>query len=208
MKLLALLLVSGAVLFGQSGTIDSGSPADMYFVGGSTSIMTNPPAGITDLTTRYGDFSYNIPVANVPYVLTLNWIEQTVGGTNQRLFQVAVNDQVIFDKLDLLAICGWLKPCSRAIVVVPTSNVIHVVFTTEKRSAIVSSIDYVPLAQRMVSGTPFWLATVKSCDPASVTATASCASMYLLSVLQSGGSMANYFAAPATPEEIASMNWK
>src|SRR5690348_4087294 len=143
MRVLILLAVA-LVGFAQVD-IDSGSAQDKYFVGGSTSMLNNPPSNVQDNTFRYGEFTYNIPTQGGAQLVRFDFLEQTVGGPGQRIFQVRINDQVVFDQLDLLVSCGFMAPCSRTVVAMPDSaNRIVISFKKVVRSAIVSHISVNP----------------------------------------------------------------
>jgi hypothetical protein len=91
--LLALLFAAAA--FAQPVTILCGSPSDQYFSAGSvawTMPATNP-APIQFL--RYSPtFSYNIPLANGLYNISIVMAEPNVTAAGQRVFTVAAQGQV------------------------------------------------------------------------------------------------------------------
>jgi hypothetical protein len=132
-------------------TIDSGSATDSNFSGGVafTEIPLTPPGtNVTDLTLRYGtNFSYSIPVDNVPYVVTFHFLETTVAGPFQRTFSVSINNQPALQNFDMFAECGYMQPCSRSVIAVGADQVLNIVFTASVRNAMVSSIDFTPLFQ-------------------------------------------------------------
>lgn len=194
MKLSCLLLAVSA--FGQvpSGSIDSGDVSDVFFAGGSVTTFANPG----DTTARFGNFAYHIPVVNVPYLVTFRWIENTATGPGQRTFRVTLNDQVVFDQLDLFKSCGRMVPCSRTLLVIPTAGMIDLVFTTQIRNAIISSIDYGPLSDSLgISGAWIALPQVATTVP----------NLYLLHVAQANGSKKHYLAMPALPEHLNPALW-
>ena len=104
------------------------------------------PGAAADATLRYGSFSCTLTAPTVPYVLTLNFTEPTVGGPGQRLFHVLANDQVILDQFDLWASCGFMKPCSRSAVLPPSGGTLTLRFVTQYRSAVISSVALAPLS--------------------------------------------------------------
>ena len=58
-----LFLISAPLLAAWPVVIDCGSEADSNFFGGATTIIASPtiPPDVTDLTSRYGTFRYEIP---------------------------------------------------------------------------------------------------------------------------------------------------
>ncbi len=131
--------------------IDSGSPSDASFTGGTTYQI--PPALLppgTDSTLRFSDkpFSYLIPCQSEwPYVVTFRFIEPTVKVVGQRVFSVKVGSQVVVDKLDLVAEAGYLKPISRSVVVLASDGALQIRFETQVRSSVISSIEIRPLLE-------------------------------------------------------------
>src|SRR6185369_10382598 len=141
-SLAALLFCS--VHSAETVIIDCGSAADSNFSGGVTWIIPQAllPPGTTDTTLRYGAaFSYRIPVDNIPYVVTFRFIEPTVQVRGQRIFSVRINNQVVVDRIDLIAEAGYLKSLSRSIVVMGSDESLNICFETQMRSAVVSSIE-------------------------------------------------------------------
>lgn len=143
------LLLFATILQAQTWPriIDSGSPSDSNFTGGATTDITVPAPGVTDLTSRYGTFRYDIPADNVPYLITFRWIEKAVTAAGQRTFQVRINQQIFFDQLDLYKIAGFLKPLSRTVIAVGSDNLLKIEFITQVRAATISSLEIVPLFQ-------------------------------------------------------------
>jgi len=106
--------------------------SDNYFEGGQLS-ASEEPAGETDdpelyETSRWGHFSYAIPVATGKYTLTLHFIERRVeratrqqsGGSSQRdagphTFNVFCNGKAIVRDLDVIHEAGENRPLVRRI---------------------------------------------------------------------------------------------
>ncbi len=167
---LGLALITLAPLFcitplvlATTTTIDCGSATDSNFTGGQafTAVPLTPP-GTLDLTLRYGSqFSYSIPAANVPYVITFHFLEPcgaaggcsgAVTGPGQRLFSVAVNDQPLLPTLDIYALAGGaLIPITRSVIAVGADQTLNIRFTATVRTAVVSAIDFTPLFQPSAS---------------------------------------------------------
>lgn len=155
MNRLILGFAFASIALAQVANIDSGSATDQYFIGGIASTTVNPPPGI-DPTSRYGNFSYLVPaLSQTPYLVTFTWNDQVSTGPNQRLFKVTVNDQIVYDSFDIYAACGGInQQCTRAVIVVPTTGLIKIVFTTQKRNAIVSALSLAPIATQGPAGPP------------------------------------------------------
>lgn len=127
--------------------IDAGSDGDRNFAGGTKYIIA-PTPDVVDVTLRYGAFTYEFPAHNEwPYVLTLRFIEPTVQSPGQRVFSVRVNNQLVLDRLDLVAEAGYLKPLSRSVLVMGADNRLVIKFEVQVRSAVISSIEITPLFQ-------------------------------------------------------------
>ncbi len=131
--------------------IDCGSATDANFSGGIVHTIPAPPPEVADATLRYGTtFTYTISTPgldSVPYRVILRFIEPSVQGVGQRVFSVAVNNHPVIDRLDLVAEAGYLKPLARSFVVFPGGGEVNLklVFTTQVRYAVVSSIEVTPM---------------------------------------------------------------
>jgi Malectin domain len=84
--------------------------ADAYFSGGTIWTTTAAIAGTVDdrlyQSERYGNFSYNIPLGNGDYEVTLKFAEITVTGVGQRVFNVLIEGKTVLGNLDLVAKVG------------------------------------------------------------------------------------------------------
>jgi hypothetical protein len=84
--------------------------ADSRFSGGKTAGTTAPIAGTTDdpvyQRMRYGNFSYNIPVPDGDYLVTLKFAETYFTKAGQRVFDVAIEGVDVITDLDLVAEAG------------------------------------------------------------------------------------------------------
>ncbi|MFM7132667.1 MAG: malectin domain-containing carbohydrate-binding protein, partial [bacterium] len=88
-----------------------GKPASVV----DTSILTvntayakNSAPQQTYQSTRYGDFTYEIPnlTANALYKIRLNFVESKFHGPGQRLFDVAINDTKVMESYDVFSAAG------------------------------------------------------------------------------------------------------
>jgi len=99
---------------GGAGTVDGAGQtwsADMDFSGGSTWAVTNGIAGTTApavyQTCRYGpSFSYNVPVPNGMYNVTLKFAEPVYNRAGGRQFNLAINGSPVLANFDVYAAAG------------------------------------------------------------------------------------------------------
>ncbi|MFD1143561.1 malectin domain-containing carbohydrate-binding protein, partial [Larkinella insperata] len=84
--------------------------ADSYASGGSTfsrsGDITNTTQDALYQTERYGNFSYNFPVANGTYTVVLHFAEIYASGSNQRKFNVNIEGQRKLTEYDIAARAG------------------------------------------------------------------------------------------------------
>lgn len=150
MKLLAIALFC-VVAAAQS--IDAGGPGDRDF--SSNTIVWGPGvAGYSDLgeppwtTIRYASgvsWSYSIPVENGFWVVDLSLMEPNKTGPNQRRFTVTANGSTS-QVLDLFAIAGLRQPYRLRMVAAVNAGILRLDFRPITGNAIVSAIDYRPMA--------------------------------------------------------------
>lgn len=131
---------------GHCQTIDAGGPTDDFFTGGETWTF---PGVAGDATVRYGPsgpFSYALPctIGSV-YSVTLNMVDGSQTAAGMRVFNVSLNGQAILTAFDLFAAAGN-APTSRTFPALCYNGALTLVFSTVKRSALVSSIEYHPVA--------------------------------------------------------------
>ena len=94
---------------------------------------------------RFGNFSYEIPVPNGKYTLTLKFAENYWNAANQRKFDVAVNGRTVLDNLDIWAEAGAKdKALDKIIPVTVTNGEINISFTTVLDNAKVNAIHIAP----------------------------------------------------------------
>lgn len=157
MKLFAFFLA--LPLVAASLVIDCGSPADQYFSTGSAP-YTAPGVLIGDATMRVSacspncpsgvSFSYKIPADDdIPYVVKLGFLEPTTSGTVRR-FNVVFNDATT--PTWTLSPPRLAPPFYRSTLVMAVDGFITIRFDSLARSAMVSSIEIIPLFQ--ILGTP------------------------------------------------------
>ncbi len=97
----------GAQYTSAAGTVYS---ADAAYSGGYAASTTAAVAGTSDSTLykseRYGNFSYNVPLANGAYNVTLKFAEIYWSGAGRRIFNVSFNGTQVISNLDIYAKAG------------------------------------------------------------------------------------------------------
>lgn len=135
-------------------TIHCGSVGDIAYVAGGASWLIPEalqPPGSTDVTLRFSyapvnSFTYRLPVWNIPYVVTFGFMEPTVHNIGERVFSVRINNQLVFDRLDLVREAGYMTAFSRSVVAVGADTLLTIQFDSVVRGAVVSSIEVIPLS--------------------------------------------------------------
>jgi cell division septation protein DedD len=123
--------------------------ADMDFVGGSTFSTTHSITGTSDptlyQTVRYAPtLTYNIPVVNDTYTVTLHFAEIYFDGPGQRVFNVSIEGQTVLQNFDIWAVAGQFAAVQRTFVVTVTDGVLNIVATASFNNAKFSAIQVVP----------------------------------------------------------------
>ena len=123
--------------------------ADQRASGGTPFSTTASIAGTDDdpiyQSERYGDFTYQLPVADGDYKVTLLFAEIYANSSNQRVFDVLLEGQERISNLDLYAIVGKNKAYQVSENVEVTDGSLTIAFS--------SDIDNAKLAGLLVSGT-------------------------------------------------------
>jgi len=118
--------------------------ADTKFSGGSVYTTTAAIAGTTDdplyQSERYGNFSYNIPVENGDYEVSLKFAEVYFTGVGQRVFNVLVEGKVVISKLDLVAKVGPKAAYDATVPVTVTDGTLNITFQSVVDFAKISAI--------------------------------------------------------------------
>lgn len=111
---------------------------------GRTASTANPIAGSPDpalyRTERYGNFQYDLPVANGTYLLTLHFAETYWDRPGQRIFDVVAEDAEIVSDLDILAACGKGQACDFSFPVHVRDGVLNLRFRTDRDNAQVCAV--------------------------------------------------------------------
>jgi hypothetical protein len=122
--------------------------ADMDFVGGSTFSTTHSITGTSDptlyQTERYAPtLTYNIPVVNDTYTVTLYFAEIYFNAPGQRVFNVSIEGQTVLQNFDIWAVAGQFAAVQRTFVVTVTDGVLNIVATASVINAKFSAIQVV-----------------------------------------------------------------
>jgi hypothetical protein len=119
--------------------------ADADFSGGTIWTTTAAIAGTEDdhlyQSERYGDFSYNVPMENGDYEVTLKFAEIYWTTPGQRVFNVLIEGKTVISSLDLVAKVGPNTAYDVVIPVTVADGVLNVTFQTVLDNAKVSAIE-------------------------------------------------------------------
>jgi hypothetical protein len=141
---------------GGSGTVTSDgtqwSP-DSYFTGGDL-LYTSYAIASTNAQDLYlyrsaraglyGDFSYNIPVPNGSYTVTLKMAEIEFSNKGERVFNVAINGAPVLSNFDILAHAAPLAPFDQQFPVTVTNDAVEIDVEGVVRRGILSAIQIAP----------------------------------------------------------------
>ena len=121
----------------------------MDFVGGSTFSTTHSITGTSDptlyQTVRYAPtLTYNIPVVNDTYTVTLYFAEIYFNAPGQRVFNVSIEGQTVLQNFDIWAVAGQFAAVQRTFVVTVTDGVLNIVAPASVDNANFSAIKVVP----------------------------------------------------------------
>ncbi|HZT78163.1 MAG TPA: malectin domain-containing carbohydrate-binding protein [Vicinamibacterales bacterium] len=118
--------------------------ADAAFSGGTKASTTAAIAGTSDptlyQTERYGTFSYNIPVPNGKYTVTLLFAEIYWTSAGKRVFDVNVEGQLAIQALDIFAAVGANTALVRSVTTTVSDGVLNLNFISTVDNAKVSAI--------------------------------------------------------------------
>lgn len=116
---------------------------DQFFSGGNLGSVTTTFTNPIYKTERWGNFSYNFPVANGNYYVTLKFAEIAFKAANKRVFNVAINGAQVISRLDLYRIAGN-KPYDLSFPVTVTNSQIKIDFSSVIDYAKISGIQISP----------------------------------------------------------------
>ena len=122
---------SGGDLLYTSYSIANTNPQDFY-------LLRSARAGL------YGDFSYNIPVPNGSYTVTLYFAEIQYSGQGQRVFNVVLNGSTVLSNFDILAHVPALSPYSQHFPVNVTNGAVQIAVNGVVGKGILNAIQVAP----------------------------------------------------------------
>ncbi len=129
----------------QSGVVYK---ADTYYTGGTAASTTAAITGTSDPTLyqseRYGNFSYNIPLANGNYTVTLKFAEIYWTAAGKRVFNVSMQGTQVISNLDIYSKAGKNAAYDVTIPVSVTNGTLNIAFTSVVDYAKVSAIVVTP----------------------------------------------------------------
>ena len=157
--------VSSAVFAVNSGGPQYTSPssgvvyqADTDYSGGATASVTAAITGTSDptlyQTERYGNFAYNIPLANGNYTVTLKFAETYWNAAGKRVFNVGMQGAQVISKLDIYAVAGKNAAYDVPVSVSVTNGALNITFTTVVDNAKVSAIEITPGSSVCIASAP------------------------------------------------------
>jgi len=118
--------------------------ADSKYTGGSLGKTTSGISGTSDdsiyQTERYGNFAYNIPVANGNYNVTLKFAEIYFNAAGKRIFSVKINGQTVITDLDIYTKVGKNRAYDLVIPASVTNGTLKIEFVSKVNNATVSGI--------------------------------------------------------------------
>ena len=119
--------------------------SDTDYSGGTAASTTGAISGTKDpalyQTERYGNFSYNIPLANGNYSVTLKFAEIYWSAAGKRVFNVSMQGTRVITNLDIYAQVGKNAAYDVTIPAAVTNGTLNIVFTTVVDNAKVDAIE-------------------------------------------------------------------
>ena len=135
----------GPAYTGTDGTYE----ADRYASGENTYITTESIANTPDptlyQTVQYGDFTYEIPMANGTYNVTLKFAEVSRPGVGQRVFNVDINGTQVLSNFDIVAQAGsGYRAIDRTFPATVSNGLLSIAFGSVVDNAMVNAIEVNP----------------------------------------------------------------
>ncbi len=119
--------------------------ADADYSGGGSSSTTDAITGTADpalyQTERYGNFNYNIPLANGSYDVTLKFAEIYWDAPGKRVFNVSIQGTQVITNLDIYAMAGKDAAYDLTFPATVTNGMLTINFTSVVDNAKVSAIE-------------------------------------------------------------------
>jgi hypothetical protein len=174
--------------------------ADEYSTGGEVTWTSSTITGTSDLylyrSAReglYTDFSYQIPVANGSYVVTLLLAESQYTAQGQRVFNVVANGATVLSNFDIMAHVPFLTALTEQFPVTVSNGSLSLAFNGVVRRAVVSGIQISP-----ASGDP---------PPSSNTLTLNASPTSLSFLATAGGSNPAAQPLSISPSGTGTLSW-
>jgi len=146
---------------GSSYTDSSGQvwSADAYFTGGTAASYTATVSGTSDPTLYQSErfaktLTYNIPVANGTYDVTLAFSEMVFNAAGQRVFNVTIEGQPVLQDFDIWALVGKNAALQRTFTIVVTDGTLNIVGNGTVNNAKLSAIQIAPSGAPTPNPTP------------------------------------------------------
>jgi Malectin domain/Viral BACON domain len=127
---------NGGDLLYTGYSIANTNPQDLY-------LLRSGRAGL------YGDFSYNIPVPNGSYTVTLHFAEIQYSSPGQRVFNVVINGATVLSNFDILTHAPVLTPFTQQFPVTVTNGAVQIAVNGVVAKGLVNAIQVAP-----ATGTP------------------------------------------------------
>lgn len=121
------------------------SPSDMRYTSRTVANTKDQYLYRTARAGLYGDFQYNIPVANGAYSVTLKLAEIQYWNKGYRVFNVVLNGAKVLSNFDILSEVPAFTALDKTFPVTVTNGVINIKFLGVVRRGIINSIQITPI---------------------------------------------------------------
>ena len=174
--LLSMLFMAGLALTGRAQTVNincggiaftatDGTQwlADEYYNLGELVYTGNSIVGVAaqDMNLYrsgraglYTDFSYNVPVPNGSYMVTLGFAEVQYSAPGQRVFNVVLNGTTVLSNFDILTHVAPLNPYQQQFPVTVTNGSVQIAFNGVTGRGLVNAIQIAPGSGSSGSSSP------------------------------------------------------
>src|SRR5882724_4265196 len=132
--------------------------ADTYASGGTAYQNGNAIANSTDdplyQSQRYGPLSYNIPIVNGTYNVTLKFAEIYYTTANMRIFNVSIEGTQVLSNFDIVASGGANTAVDRTFTTTVSDGSLTITLTAVQDNPVINAIKAVPAAAPTPTPTP------------------------------------------------------
>jgi hypothetical protein len=147
---------------GSSSYTDSSGQVwstDAYFTGGNAATYTATVSGTSDPTLYQSErngktLTYNIPVVNGTYDVTLDFSEMVFKAAGKRVFNLSIEGQQVLQNFDIWALVGQNAALERTFTVAVTDGTLNIVAKGTKNNAKLSAIQIAPTGAPTPTPTP------------------------------------------------------